>query len=94
MSLITLPILLNFWHNSGATTLTHAISALIIFLKISGKPNNYQFYLPNFLKFCHNISHKLLRPTQYLEKLPEILELTHFAEINPPPTPCCSILAE
>ena len=25
-----------------------------------------------------------MRPTQYLEKLPEILELTHFAEINPP----------
>ena len=50
MSLITLPILLNFWHNSGATTLTHAISALIIFLKISGKPNNYQFYLPNFTR--------------------------------------------
>ena len=38
------------------------------FLKIAGKPNNYQFYLPNFLKFCDNISHKLLRPTKFLGK--------------------------
>ena len=30
-------------------------------------PEN-QFYLPNFLKFCDNISHKLLRPTQFLGK--------------------------
>ena len=28
------------------------------FWKISGKWNNYQFYLPNFLKFWYNISHK------------------------------------
>ena len=39
------------------------------FLKIAGKANHYQFYLPNFLKFCHNISHKLLRPTQFLKNL-------------------------
>ena len=53
------------------------------FLKLH---NLQSINLPNFFKFCHNISHKLLRPTQYLEKLPEILDLTHFAEINPPPS--------
>ena len=36
--------------------------------KIAGKSNNYQFYLPTFFKFCDNISHKLLRPSQFLEK--------------------------
>ena len=45
-----------------------------MFLKNSGKSNNYRFYLPNFLKFCDNISHKLLRPSQFLEKFMEILE--------------------
>ena len=44
------------------------------FLKIAGKLNNYQLYLPNFLKFCDIISHKLLRPSQCLEKFMEILE--------------------
>ena len=44
------------------------------FEKIAGKLNNYRFYLPNFLKFCVNISHKLLRPSQFLEKFMEILE--------------------
>ena len=39
-----------------------------MFFKIGRKPKNYQFYLPNFLKFCDNISHKLLRPTQFLQK--------------------------
>ena len=34
------------------------------FLKTAGKPNNYQFYLPNFIKFFDNISHKLLRNNQ------------------------------
>ena len=38
------------------------------FFKIAWKSNNYQFYLTNFLKFCHNISHKLLRPSQFLKK--------------------------
>ena len=61
-------------HNSGITTPKHAICAPNVFLKIAGKPNNYQFYLTNFLKFCDNISHKLLRPTQFLEKFLEILE--------------------
>ena len=56
--------------NSGITTFKHAIR----FLKIAGKPNKYQFYLLNFLKFCDNISHKLLRPTQFLEKFLVILE--------------------
>ena len=44
------------------------------FLKIVGKPNNHQFYLPNFPKLCENVSHKLLRPIQFLEKFLEILE--------------------
>ena len=59
------------------------------FLKITEKPNNHQFDLPNFLKFCGNISHKLLRPSQSLENILEILEwkFHHFAEINQhPPT--------
>ena len=37
------------------------------FIEIAGKSNNYRFYLPNFLKFCDNISHNLLRPSQVLE---------------------------
>ena len=67
------------WHKSCITTLKHAICAPNVFLKLAGKPNNYQFYLPNFLNFCANISHKLLRPSQCLGKILEILE---FAEIN------------
>ena len=43
------------------------------FLKISGNPNNYQFYLLNFLKFFDNISHKLWRSNQFLEIFLEIL---------------------
>ena len=39
------------------------------FLKIAGKLNNYLFYLYNFVKFWDNISHKLLRPSQFLENL-------------------------
>ena len=39
------------------------------FLEVAGKSNNYRFYLPNFLKFCGNILHKLLRPSQFLENL-------------------------
>ena len=49
-------------YNSGITALKYAICA----------PN---VYLPNFLKFCDNISHKLLRPTQSLVKVLEIREL-------------------
>ena len=44
------------------------------FLKIAREPNNYQFYLPKFLKFCENILHKLLGPSQCLEKFIEVLE--------------------
>ena len=44
------------------------------FLKIAEKSNNYQFYLPDFLKFCDNISPKLLRPSQFQEKFMNILE--------------------
>ena len=58
------------WQNFGITTLKHATCALNVFKK----SNNYRFYLPNFLKFCDNISHKLLRPSQFLEKFMEILE--------------------
>ena len=61
-------------HNVAITRLKHAICAPNVFLKIVGKPYNYHFYLPNFLKFCDNISHKLLRPSQILEKFLEILE--------------------
>ena len=57
------------------------------FLKIVRKPNNYQFYLANFLKFCDNILHKLLRPTQFLEKNSENSRMVQFAEINPAPLP-------
>ena len=44
------------------------------FSKIAEKSNNYQFYLPDFLKFCDNISPKLLRPSQFQEKFMNILE--------------------
>ena len=43
-------------------------------LKNAEKSNNYRLYLPNFLKFCDNIAHKLLRPSQFLEKFMELLE--------------------
>ena len=56
------------WHNSGIITRKPAICAPRVF-KIGRKPNNYQFYLPNIFKLCHNISHKLLRPNQSLEKI-------------------------
>ena len=49
------------WYNLGITILKLAIYCPNVFLKIAGKPNNYQFHLPSFLKFCNNISHKLLR---------------------------------
>ena len=62
------------WQNVGMTTLKHAKCAPKVFKKITEKSSNYQFYLPNFLKFCDNISHKLLRPSQFLEKFMEILE--------------------
>ena len=39
-----------------------------MFLKIAIKPNNYQFCLPDFLKFCGNIPHNLLRPSQFQKK--------------------------
>ena len=52
-------------HNSG----TPCIMYPKCFFKIVGKPKNYQLYLPNFLKFCDIISHRLLRLTQFLEIL-------------------------
>ena len=45
-----------------------------MFLKVARKQNNYQFYLLNFLKLRDNISHKLLRLSQLLEKFIGILE--------------------
>ena len=45
-----------------------------MFFKLAGKPNDYEFYLPKFLKVCDNISHKLLRPIPFLEIFSEILE--------------------
>ena len=48
------------------------------FLEIAGKPNNYQFCLSNFLKFCDNISHKLLRPRQFFNNVSEILGWSTF----------------
>ena len=62
-------------HNLGITTLKHALCPPNVF-KNCQKANNYQFYLPNFLKFCENISQKLLRPSQFLEKFMEIPELS------------------
>ena len=43
-----------------------------------------------------NISHKLLRPSQFLESFPEILQWSTLQkQIRPlPPTQCCSILTE
>ena len=35
----------------------------------------------------YNISHKLLRPSQFLEKFIEILQWSTFAEINQAPPP-------
>ena len=54
------------------------------FLEIVGKSNNCQFYLPIFLKFCGNISHKLLRPSKFLEKFLEILEWSFFRNKSGP----------
>ena len=68
-------ILLNFWND--IIQVSQHLSMLYVsqmFLKIAWIPNNYKFYLPNFLKFCDKISPKLLRPTQCLEKFLEILE--------------------
>ena len=46
--------------------------------------------------FSYNISHRLLRPSQFLKKFMKILEwFTLQKKIRPlPPTQCCSILAE
>ena len=53
-------------------------------LRIAGKQNNQQFYSLNFLKFCDNISLKLLRPTQFLKTF---LEIVRLAKINQAPPP-------
>ena len=58
------------WQNLGIAALKHAKSTP----SVKKKLNNYRFYLPDFLKFCDNISHKLLRPSQFLEKFLEIPE--------------------
>ena len=60
------------------------------FLKIAGKPNNYQFYLPNFLKFCENILNKLLRPSGNIYGNSGMV---YFAEIKLPPSPLLNVAA-
>ena len=80
------------WHNLGITKFKHAICAPNVFLKIAGKPNNYQFYLPNFLKFCDNISSKLLRPSKFLEKFLEILEWSFYRNKSSP-SPLLNVVA-
>ena len=54
--------------NLGITTLKHAKCAPNVFKRL---PENRipTDFIYNFLKFCDNISHKLLRPSQFLEKL-------------------------
>ena len=44
----------------------------------AGKPNNYLFYLKYLIKRKDNIGHKLLRPSQFLEKNPEFLAWSTF----------------
>ena len=58
------------WQNLVIATIKHAKYTPNAFKKL---PEN-RFYLPNFLKFCDNISHKLSRPSQFLEKFMEILK--------------------
>ena len=62
------------WCNSSVTALKHVIHAPNDFFKNCWKPDNYQFYLPNFLKFCDCISYKLLKTSQFKEKFLKILE--------------------
>ena len=45
-------------HVLDITTFKPVIFASNVCLKAPKKPNNYQFYLPNFLKFFDNFSHK------------------------------------
>ena len=50
MTLIGAAHIIQVMANLGITRLKHSICAKS-FLKIVGKTNNCQFYLPNFLKF-------------------------------------------
>ena len=68
------------WNNLGIKTFKHAICAPKCFTKTVGKPNNYQLYWPNCLKFCENISHNLLRPVP--GKICKNSGMVHFAKIN------------
>ena len=61
------------WDNLVITTLQHTICAPIFLKKITKKPNNYQFYLPYFLRFNGNISNKLLIPSKSQEKCLETM---------------------
>ena len=56
-------------HNLGITMLECNTSAAKAFLKITGKPSNDQFHLPNILQICHNISHNLLRANLFLKNI-------------------------
>ena len=58
------------------------------FQKIAEKSNNYWFYLPNLLTFYDNISNKLLRPSQFLEKLIEILKWSILQKWIRSPSQC------
>ena len=72
------------WKNLGIRTLEHGHIPQMFF-KIPGKSNKYRFYLPSSLKFCDNISYKLLWPSQFLEKFMEILEWSTLQKkIRPP----------
>ena len=62
------------WRNLGIKTIKRVMCSPNVFLKITGKQNNYHFHLPKFLKICDNISQKLLRPSQFLEKFMEVPE--------------------
>ena len=70
-----MPILLKLWNDIFRYRNTcdcHICSKC--FFEIVGKPNSYQFFWPNFITFCDNILHKLLRPNQFLEKFMEIVK--------------------
>ena len=61
------------WHNSGTTTLTHAICTPNLFFEFPEDQVTTNFIYPISSNFVA-ISHKLLRPTQFLEKFLELLE--------------------
>ena len=83
------------WQNLGITTLKHAKWAPNVFKKLPENRITTDFIYLTSSNFV-NISHKLLRPSQFLEKCMEILEWSTLQrQIRPlPPTQCCRILEE